>query len=99
MKTVENESLHKRLERLRQQKGLTAKAMAKLIGVPASTYRDWEKGKGLKLPPYQKISQVLAVPVTELVTGEKPTFNELYEKLESIESDLHQLRLKIGLFL
>jgi DNA-binding transcriptional regulator YiaG len=47
-----DEPLNQRLERLRREKGLTAKAMAKLIGVAESTYREWEYGRGLKLPGF-----------------------------------------------
>lgn len=44
----DNEPLNKRLERLRRAQGLTAKAMAQLVGLPESTYREWEYGHGLK---------------------------------------------------
>ena len=90
------EPLGKRLERLRTTKGLTAKAVARQIGVPESTYREWENGRGLRLPPFQKISQVLAITVTELVTGKQPPLVELYKDLESIEEQLRASRLKIG---
>ena len=71
-KTGAQEALNERLKRLREERGLTAKAMAGLIDVAESTYREWEYGRGLKLPPLQKISQVLTISVTELVTGQRP---------------------------
>ena len=91
-----NEPLNKRLERLRTEKGLTARAMAKAIGVPESTYREWEYGRGLKLPPLQEISQVLAISVTELMTGQAPELSSLMQELEAIEDLLRKSRLKIG---
>lgn len=90
------EPLNKRLERLRRLKGLTAKQMAKLIEVPESTYREWEYGRGLRLPPFQQISRVLAISVTELVTGELPPLHELYLELEALEKKIMECRLKMG---
>lgn len=68
---MKNELFHKRLECLRRDRKLTAKAMTQSIDVAESTYREWEKGRGMKLPPFQKISQVLTISVTKLITGEK----------------------------
>src|ERR1700679_3386462 len=89
-----NKLLNQRLERLRRERGLTAKAMAKLVGVAESTYREWEYGRGLKLPPFQKFSQVLAISVTEIMTGQKPDWEELVEELEVIEKRINELKLK-----
>ena len=85
-----------RLKGLRNAKGLTAKAVARAIGVPESTYREWEYGRGLRLPPFQKISQVLAVSVTELITGSKPPWQTHLEALALIEADLREARLKLS---
>lgn len=96
MKTDQQEPLNKRLERLRRERGLTAKAMAKLIEVPESTYREWEYGRGLKLPPFQLISQVLAISVTELVTGAQPDWQKHLEDLATTEKHLHEMRIKLS---
>ncbi len=90
------EAFHQRLDRLRKAQGLTAKEMAKLIGVPASTYREWEYGRGTKLLPLQKISQVLAISVTELTTGEKPKWQAHLQSLEDLEIKLREIRLNLG---
>lgn len=95
MKT-NNESLGQRLERLRKEKNLTAKAVARLIDVPESTYREWEYGRGLKLPPCQKISQVLGISVSELITGESPDWETHLESLEKLEQNLRETRLKLS---
>ena len=89
-----HERLSQRLERLRKAQGLTAKAMAQLIEVPESTYREWEHGRGLKLPPFQKISQVLSISVTELVCGEISPNDDLIKDLTEAEEGLRRLRLK-----
>lgn len=96
MKTDLQEPLNKRLERLRRDRGLTAKAMAKLIEVPESTYREWEYGRGLKLPPFKVISQVLAISVTELVTGQQPDWPKHLEDLAEVEKSLREMRLKLS---
>ncbi len=90
------ESLGQRLERLRKERKLSAKEVARLIDVAESTYREWEYGRGLRLPPWQRISHVLAVSVTELVTGVKPDLQQHLKDLESAEENLRQIRLKLG---
>ena len=91
-----SEAIHQRLSRIRKQKSMTAKEVAKVIGVPASTYREWEYGKGLKVPPFQKLSQVLAISVTELITGEKPELSWALEALTEIEVKVHKLKGEIA---
>lgn len=90
------EELNQRLKRLRLAKGLTAQAVAERIGVPGSTYRDWENGKGLKIPPLEKISHLLAVSVTELVTGRQNTKNDVIANITIIELHLRELKIAIG---
>ena len=90
------ENLAARLRRLRLNKRITAAEMARLIGVAPTTYREWEKSRGLSLPPFQKISQVLAISVTELISGEKPNMQVHLESLEQIEKLLRELRLKLS---
>lgn len=93
---MKTELFHQRLEKIRREKKLTAKAMAELIDVPESTYREWEKGRGMKLPPFQKISQVLAISVTELVIGEKPEWQDVLERIKDIETNVAELRANLS---
>jgi DNA-binding XRE family transcriptional regulator len=94
-KVMVPESFHERLERARREANLTATAMAQLIEVPESTYREWEKGRGMRMPPLQKISQVLAISVTELLIGEKPPWSAVVEQLTSIEKSISELNRSI----
>ena len=96
---MNDESVHQRLKRLREEKGLTAKEAAKLIGVPKSTYIDWEHGRGMKLPPVQKICHVLAISVTELLIGEKPPLHSVTGELEKIEAKIREVRSLLGSFI
>ena len=91
-----SEPFHLRLKYLREKQNLTAVEMARRISVPQSTYSDWESGKGLKLPPFQEISRVLAISVTELLTGEKPDIASALEKIRKIEEDLREMRTNLG---
>lgn len=94
---MENETLNKRLSRLRQQKGLTAKEMARLIDVAETTYRDWESGKNAKsLMPFERISRVLAVSVTELITGQLPDRQGLLLGIKGLEEKVLELKIKIS---
>jgi transcriptional regulator with XRE-family HTH domain len=90
------EALHERLARTRKAKGLTAKAVAQAIGEAESTYRGWESGRGRKLPPFEKLSEVLSISVTELVVGQPADLGEVLQTLTVIEGELRRLRLKIG---
>lgn len=91
-----HEPFHKRLRRLREQKKISSSQFARQIGVAQSTYSDWENGRGLKLPPYECISQVLAITVSELVTGQKGPTHELYEIVTLLEKQLAELKTKLG---
>lgn len=93
--SAQDETFETRLERLRKQKGLTAKSMAQMINLAESTYRDLEKGRGLKLPPIEKISKVLSISVTELITGHSTDLTEHLKSLEDIEKMLVQTRIKL----
>ena len=90
-----SESFNQRLSRLRKEKNLSAAEMARLIDVPPTTYREWEYGRKTKLPPFLKIGQVLAISVTELVTGQKSSPIPELEELRRIEEKLRQIRLTL----
>lgn len=92
----EMEEIYQRLMRIRKARGLTAKAIAEAIGEAESTYRGWESGRGRKLPPFDKISKVLAISVTELVVGQPPDLEEALEILNKVEQQLHKLRLDLS---
>jgi transcriptional regulator with XRE-family HTH domain len=93
---MNTEHFHQRLERLRREKKLTAKAMAQLIDVAESTYREWENGRGMRLPPFQKMSQVLAISVTELITGDQPAWADVTEQLKVLEKNIAELRINLS---
>ena len=97
MRTMsKTEKLHERLARLRKEKNLTAKDMAHAIEVPESTYREWEYGRGMKLPPCQKICQVLGISLSELISGEKADLSAVTDELAKVEKMVHELRINLS---
>lgn len=92
----QNEKLNERLVRLRKEKNLTAKDMAHAISVPESTYREWEYGRGMKIPPCQKICQVLEISLSELINGEVPELTKFTDELEKVEKMLHEMRINLS---
>jgi transcriptional regulator with XRE-family HTH domain len=93
------ENFHARLKRLRERRGLTMKEMAKAVGVPESTYREWEYGRAIQGEPYIAIASVLEVTLQELLSGKKPNRVKVLEKIDQIEGHLRELRTEVTSFL
>lgn len=83
--------MHIRLKRIREKRGITPLQMAKAIGVPVSTYREWEYGRAIRGEPYLRIAEVLNVSLYELFTGLTPASAD--EKIFQIECLLKEIRL------
>ena len=90
------EKIGARLRRLREARGLNAAEVARHLLVAPTTYREWERGRGLIAPPFYRMSELLDISVTELLTGEKPTLHEPIAMLAEIEQMIRQLRIKLG---
>lgn len=91
----QQETFAQRLRRLRKQKGLTLKEVATEIGVPYTTYRDWEYGKAVQGEPYLKICDALSVGLTELFTGNLPDKNSVTARIRTIQAELLLLEKEI----
>lgn len=94
MTELVQEGFHHRLKRLRKQRELSVREIAQRIGVPISTYREWENGRLIQGPtPYLMISKTLNVSLHELFTGEVPgEQGELLQRLDSAVNVLETLR-------
>lgn len=68
----------KRLARLRKDNDLTLLQVSCELGVPTSTYRDWEYGTLITGEPYVKLASIFKVTLEFLMTGQ--TNNEIQEK-------------------
>lgn len=88
----EKRSLGNRLKTLREKKGLTVKEVSDKIGVPITTYREWENGRKIVGEPYAQLSKVFEISVFELITGEKASSTELFKSVEIIEIELQKIK-------
>src|SRR5215210_2393081 len=79
-----DETFPRRLRRLRMRSGKTASQVAREIGVPVSTYRDWENGRAIKGEPYLEISRSLNISINELFTGAVASTHGLSEKVSEL---------------
>ena len=86
------ESFGTRLKRLRMGQGLSVAEISRKIGVPASTYREWEYGRSIKGEPYLALSTALNVSLYELFTGTKPDPTAILQAAERIENEVRNLQ-------
>ncbi len=94
-----NESFHARLCRLRENRGLTQKKVARIVGVPESTYRNWEYGGAIRGQPYVRLAQALEVGLSELLVGSLPRQASLLQIMNEIEVQIRKLRTELIPFL
>ncbi len=65
------ETFAKRIIRLRTERGLTQKGVARALAVPLSTYKEWEYGRRIQGEHiYVKLAEVLGISLRDLLTGE-----------------------------
>ena len=66
------------LRALREEAGLSRAELARRVGVPASTLRNWEGDRGMPaLPVLMRLAGALGVPVERLAEGvEEPAGQE-----------------------
>lgn len=86
------ETLSVRLKRLRVTNGLAVKEVAEKIGVPLTTYREWENGRKILGEPYIDLANIFGVSVYELIAGEQKSSAELRISFEIIEKELLNLK-------
>lgn len=92
-------TFHERLRTLRKAKGLTMREMARRVGVPETTYREWEVGRAIQGEPYVRMAQALEVSLTELLTGARPEQAQLLSEIEAMEEGFKQLKNKLNAML
>lgn len=65
------ETFAQRITKPRISLGLTQKELASALGVPLSTYKEWEYGRRVQGESvYVKLSEVLEISLRTLLTGE-----------------------------
>lgn len=86
------ESLGKRLKKLRATKGLSIKEVAGRVGVPLTTYREWENDRKIVGEPYVELAKVFEISVYELISGNIISDRVLINGLENIEVEIKKMK-------
>ena len=81
-------SFGKRLLKFRTAQDKSSRQMAEEIGVPISTYRDWEYGKLIRGEPYVKIADALGITLDELLRDQPADKAELLVALEKARNGI-----------
>ncbi len=84
--------ISERIRQLRIKKGLTMKETAKQLGVPTSTYRDWEYGRKVPGEVLRPLAQVFGVAVTDFTGTASPIKKDLSKVILLLEESLLLLR-------
>jgi transcriptional regulator with XRE-family HTH domain len=90
------DTFHRRLKKLREERGLTVKEAAKLVSVPMTTYRDWEYGRAVTGQPYVKIAKAFGVSLNWLLGFDEEIHTNLEEKIDRVITDLRQIKAEIS---
>ena len=91
----DTESFSQRLKRLRTERDLSVRQVAELVGVPITTYREWEYGRAIIGEPYIKLAETFKIPVYELLSGKHTTRSEIADELRLIRERLDRLQMKL----
>lgn len=91
MKGMKVENFGLRLKKLRTDKSLTVKEMAKRAGIPISSYREWEQGRKILGEPYPKMANALGVSLGELFGMQNVEQKEVLGALEEVKFTLYRL--------
>ncbi|MBC7711938.1 MAG: helix-turn-helix transcriptional regulator [Rhizobacter sp.] len=90
------EHISKRLKKFRELRNLSVKEVAKLIGVPESTYREWEYGRAIRGEPYLKLTKALGITLNDLL-GENKISSDAYEReFDKIIEEVTKLKTKLN---
>lgn len=65
--------ISQKIRKYRLERKMTLKATAQLLGVPLSTYRDWEYGRKIPAEVLPKLAEAFNLPLT--VFSEKSVLN------------------------
>lgn len=85
----------KKLRSIRLHNKLSMREAARRIGVPETTYREWEYGRKILGPePYKKIAAAFGVSITTLF-GEDGDNLELEQRLNRAKADIEFVQNEI----
>lgn len=72
------------------EQGLTLQQVARAIGVPASTYRDWEYGKAIRGEPYEKLAELFGVSLRDLLASKKTETSDMVGPLTEAKKKIDE---------
>ncbi|AUN97433.1 hypothetical protein C0V70_04780 [Bacteriovorax stolpii] len=89
------EHISKRLKRFREARNLTMREAAKRIGVPETTYREWEYGRAIRGEPYVNIARAFEVTLEDLL-GDPGISNASYDtEFDNLIEEILKLKARI----
>ncbi|MDR3348550.1 MAG: helix-turn-helix domain-containing protein [Acidaminococcales bacterium] len=68
------------LKRLREKSGLNRTELAQMLGVPYTTYANWEKGREPGIYALMKLADYFKISIDELIGYKEPTPEEKAER-------------------
>lgn len=91
------ETFAQRITKRRTTIGLTQRQVAEALGVPLSTYKEWEYGRRVQGEGvYVKLSEVLEVNLRTLLTGEfQHEKDELIKKVQNVVRQMNEIKLSL----
>jgi len=84
--------LAQKIRKLRLERKMTLKETAKLLDVPASTYRDWEYGRKIPADAILKLAEAFDVPINVFTHRETNPGADLQMAIDLIEEALKIVR-------
>jgi transcriptional regulator with XRE-family HTH domain len=75
---------------------MTIKEAAQLIGVPSTTYRDWEYGRAITGQPYVKIAKAFSITLNTLFEVKEDSKIDSEERIDRLINDLRDLKQEIA---
>lgn len=68
---------------------------AKLIGIPETTYREWEYGRQIRGEPYVKIADAFGISLDELFGVERTASQPVDKEIDKIIHNLQTIKTKL----
>ena len=94
------ETFAQRITKRRISLGLTQKELASALGVPLSTYKEWEYGRRVQGERvYVKLSEVLEISLRTLFTGEpQDEKSDLIKKVQTAVRQMNEVKIALQSF-
>ncbi len=84
-----------RIRQIRLEKKMTLKEAARLLGVPTSTYRDWEYGRKIPAEIISRLADVYDLPISVFTMKTKIGQSELFKAVSLMEEALQIVKRAI----